>query len=61
MTAFNTTEKYVSQVPKPYPAFAFFSNYPDEIKQNYKNFIENQLREHYNLKGVPITIYFRKK
>ncbi|MEZ4907639.1 MAG: GTP-binding protein [Saprospiraceae bacterium] len=53
--------KYVSQVPKSYPAFAFFCNYPDEIKQNYKNFLENQLRSHYNLTGIPISLYFRKK
>ena len=53
--------KYVTQVPKSYPAFAFFCNYPEEIKQNYKNFLENQLRSHYNLTGIPISIYFRKK
>ena len=53
--------KYVSQVPIHYPAFAFFCNYPEEIKANYKNFLENQLRSHYNLSGIPISIYFRKK
>ena len=53
--------KYVSQVPKRYPAFAFFCNYPDEVKQNYRNYLENQLRIRYNLHGIPISIYFRKK
>ncbi|MGE5355568.1 MAG: ribosome biogenesis GTPase Der [Deltaproteobacteria bacterium] len=53
--------KYASQVPKEYPAFAFFCNYPEEIKTNYRNYLENQLRSHYNLSGIPISIYFRKK
>lgn len=53
--------KYVSQVPKYYPAFAFFCNYPDQVKANYKNYLENQLRKKYDLTGVPISIYFRKK
>jgi GTPase len=53
--------KYASQVPKNYPAFAFFCNYPEEIKSNYKQFLENQLRGHYDLSGIPISIYFRKK
>lgn len=53
--------KYASQVPKNYPAFAFFCNYPEEIKSNYKQFLENQLRSHYDLSGIPISIYFRKK
>ena len=53
--------KYVSQVPKYYPAFAFFCNYPDQIKPSYKNYLENQLRKKYNLTGIPISIYFRKK
>jgi GTP-binding protein len=53
--------KYASQVPKNYPAFAFFCNYPEEIKSNYKHYLENQLRAHYDLSGIPISIYFRKK
>ena len=53
--------KYVSQIPKYYPAFAFFCNYPDQIKASYKNYLENQLRKNYNLTGIPISIYFRKK
>ncbi|MEI6946112.1 ribosome biogenesis GTPase Der [Paraflavisolibacter sp. H34] len=53
--------KYITQLPTRVPSFAFFSNMPDEIKQPYKNYLENKLREHYNFKGVPIRIFFRKK
>ncbi|MEL6718574.1 MAG: ribosome biogenesis GTPase Der, partial [Bacteroidota bacterium] len=53
--------KYITQLPTYYPAFAFFCNYPDHIKESYKNFLENQLRKNFNLSGVPISIYFRKK
>lgn len=53
--------KYVSQLPTPVPSFAFFTNHPDDIKAPYRNYLENQLRENFNFKGVPIRIYFRKK
>ena len=53
--------KYVTQLPTPVPSFAFFSNYPDDIKTPYKNYLENKMREHFNFKGVPIRIFFRKK
>ncbi|MBK8652675.1 MAG: ribosome biogenesis GTPase Der [Haliscomenobacter sp.] len=53
--------KYVTQLPLPYPAFAFFCNHPNYIKENYKNFLENQIRKMYNFTGVPILIFFRKK
>jgi GTPase len=53
--------KYVSQLPTPVPSFAFFSNYPDDIKQPYRNYLENQMRKSFSLEGVPIRIYFRKK
>ena len=53
--------KYVTQVPKDYPAFAFFCNYPTQVKPSYKAYLENQLRKKYDLTGVPISIYFRKK
>lgn len=53
--------KYVTQLPTPVPSFAFFSNFPDDIKLPYKNYLENQLRQNFNFKGVPIRIYFRKK
>jgi GTP-binding protein len=53
--------KFVSQLPTPVPSFAFFSNYPDDIKQPYRNYLENQMRKIFPLEGVPIRIYFRKK
>lgn len=53
--------KYVSQLPTYYPAFAFFCNHPKHIKENYKNYLENKLREHFNFTGVPIGVFFRKK
>ena len=52
--------KYVTQLPTPFPAFAFFCNLPQYVKENYKRFLENQLRKHWNFEGVPIEIYFRK-
>lgn len=55
------TIKYVTQLPTVVPSFAFFTNYPDDIKTPYKNYLENQLREHFNFKGVPIRLFFRKK
>jgi len=53
--------KYVTQLPTAVPSFALFCNFPDDIKQPYKNYIENQLRENFNFKGVPIRLFFRKK
>lgn len=53
--------KYVMQLPTHVPSFAFFSNYPDDIKTPYKNYLENKLRENFNFKGVPVRIFFRKK
>jgi GTP-binding protein len=53
--------KYVTQLPTMVPSFAFFSNYPDDIKTPYKNYLENKLRENFNFKGVPVRIFFRKK
>ena len=53
--------KYITQLPTYYPAFAFFCNHPKYIKPSYKNFLENQLREHFDFTGVPIGIFFRKK
>lgn len=53
--------KYITQLPLYYPAFAFFCNYPKHIQGSYKNYLENQLRKHFNFTGVPITIFFRKK
>lgn len=53
--------KYVTQLPTPVPSFAFFANFPDDIKQPYKNYLENKLRENFNFKGVPVRLFFRKK
>ncbi|HQX43977.1 MAG: ribosome biogenesis GTPase Der [Saprospiraceae bacterium] len=53
--------KYITQIEKEYPLFAFFSNYPDEIKGSYKQFLENQLRSLYNFTGVPIRLLFKEK
>ncbi|HMO60459.1 MAG TPA: ribosome biogenesis GTPase Der [Ferruginibacter sp.] len=53
--------KYVTQLPVVVPSFAFFCNYPDDIKAPYKNYLENQLRQHFNFSGVPVRIFFRKK
>jgi GTP-binding protein len=53
--------KYITQLPTYYPAFAFFCNYPKHVKENYKNYLENQLRKNFNFSGVPIGVFFRKK
>ncbi|GAB1308443.1 ribosome biogenesis GTPase Der [Urechidicola sp. KH5] len=53
--------KYCMQLPTPTPQFVFFANLPQYVKDPYKRFIENKLRELYDFQGVPITIYFRKK
>jgi GTP-binding protein len=53
--------KYVTQVPTPYPAFAFFCNNPDYVQNNYRLYLENQLRARYNLKGLPISMFFKEK
>ncbi|MBS1780465.1 MAG: ribosome biogenesis GTPase Der [Bacteroidetes bacterium] len=53
--------KYISQIPTAVPSFAFFANYPEAIKEPYKNFLENKLRSHFNFSGVPIRIFCRKK
>ena len=53
--------KFVSQIPTPVPSFAFFCNFPDDVKTPYRNYLENQLRKSFNFSGVPVRIYFRKK
>lgn len=53
--------KYITQLPTPYPQFAFFCNLPQYVREPYKRFLENQIREHFDYSGVPITIYMRKK
>ncbi len=53
--------KYVTQLPPPYPAFAFFCNHPKYIREAYRNYLENQLRKNFNFTGVPVSIFFREK
>ncbi len=53
--------KYCMQLPTPTPQFVFFCNLPQYIREPYKRFVENKLRELYDFKGVPIVIYFRQK
>jgi GTP-binding protein len=53
--------KYVSQLPSRTPTFAFFANHPKYIGDSYKQFLENQLRKNFSLKGVPVSIVFREK
>ncbi len=53
--------KYVTQLPTHTPSFAFFCNYPDDVKVPYQNYLENKLRENFNFKGVPLRLFFRKK
>jgi GTP-binding protein len=53
--------KYITQLPTKVPSFAFFCNFPDDIKQPYRNYLENQLRSNFNFSGVPVRIFFRKK
>lgn len=55
------TIKFVTQLPSKHPAFAFFSNHPKYIRESYRNYLENKLREHFDFKGVPINIFFREK
>jgi GTPase len=53
--------KYVTQLPTNVPSFGFFCNFPDDVKEPYKNYLENQLRKNFNFTGVPIRLFFRKK
>jgi GTP-binding protein len=53
--------KYVTQLPTHTPAFAFFCNLPDDVKQPYKNYLENKIRENFDFEGVPVRLFFRKK
>lgn len=53
--------KFCTQLPTRTPQFAFFANLPQYVKEPYKRFVENKLREHFDFSGVPITVYFRQK
>ena len=53
--------KYVTQLPTKFPAFAFFCNLPQYVRDTYRRFLENQIRENWDFQGVPMEIYFRRK
>jgi GTP-binding protein len=53
--------KYITQLKTSFPAFVFFCNLPQYVRDPYKRFLENQLRKQFNFHGVPVQIYFRKK
>ncbi|MBQ7490616.1 MAG: ribosome biogenesis GTPase Der [Bacteroidales bacterium] len=53
--------KYVTQLPTQFPAFAFFCNLPQYVRDSYKRFLENKIRENWDFQGVPMEIYFRRK
>jgi GTPase len=53
--------KYVTQIPANIPTFLFFCNHPKLIQENYKRYLENQLRDAFGFKGVPINVFFRQK
>ena len=53
--------KYITQLPSPYPQFVFFCNLPQYIRDPYRRFVENRMRELWDFCGVPVTIYFRNK
>ena len=53
--------KFCTQLPTPYPQFAFFCNLPQYVREPYRRFLENKIRKEYNFEGVPIQIFFRKK
>ena len=53
--------KFVTQLPTTVPSFAFFCNFPDDVKLPYRNYLENQLRQNFDFSGVPIRLFFRKK
>ncbi|MBF00001.1 ribosome biogenesis GTPase Der [Flavobacterium coralii] len=53
--------KFCMQLPTPTPQFVFFCNLPQYVKEPYKRYLENKMREIFNLTGVPVDIYFRQK
>ena len=53
--------KYITQVEASVPTFLFFTNHPKDIKENYKRYLENKIREYFGFEGVPINLFFRQK
>lgn len=53
--------KFITQLPTRTPSFAFFCNLPQYVRDPYKRFLENKLREHFDFKGCTIQVYLRQK
>jgi GTP-binding protein len=53
--------KYITQLKTHYPQFVFFCNLPKDVKDSYRRFLENKIREQFDFKGVPIQLFFRQK
>ena len=53
--------KYMTQLPTPSPSFVFFCNLPQYVREDYKRYLENKLRKHFNFTGAPIQIFMRQK
>ena len=53
--------KFITQLPTKFPAFAFFCNLPQYVRDPYKRFLENKLRSHFNFKGCTVDVFLRKK
>lgn len=53
--------KYITQLPTHAPAFAFFCNFPQYVKEPYRRYLENKLRQNFNFNGVPIQVFMREK
>lgn len=54
--------KYCMQIPNTYvPSFVFYANLPQYVRDPYKRFLENQIREHWKLTGTPINVFIRQK
>ena len=53
--------KYITQLPTAYPSFVFFCNLPQYVRDPYKRFVENKMRDYWDYEGVPMKIYFREK
>ena len=53
--------KYAMQLPSPTPSFAFFVNLPQYVRDHYRRFLENKIRENWDFSGIPMQIFFRQK
>ncbi|HBG52856.1 MAG TPA: ribosome biogenesis GTPase Der, partial [Rikenellaceae bacterium] len=57
----NVRIKYITQLPTACPSFAFFCKLPQYVREDYKRYLENKLRSHFDFKGTPVQIFMRKK